>query len=139
MPILSDSLSSGAAERARSRVLVVDDDRPLTEMLRDVLIGEGYQVHAAPDGQRGIAAILAWHPHLVLLDVLMPFCTGPEVVAWMQQLPAGGRPLVILMTATSSDQLADLPVAGLIRKPFAIDTLLAQIDQQLLPALAQAS
>jgi two-component system response regulator MprA len=110
------------------RVLVVDDDRRLRDMLRRALESAGYEVDVAEDGGRALAAISGRTFDLVVLDVLMPGVDGLGVARRLRQR---GDPIPVLML-TARDAVNDR-VAGLdagaddyLVKPFAIDELLAR-------------
>src|SRR5882672_5211882 len=59
------------------RILVVDDDPIIVELLTLRLRGMGYEVHSAEDGEKGYEAALKFQPHLILCDVIMPRVDGP--------------------------------------------------------------
>src|SRR6266568_4089945 len=114
---------------AAGRVLVVDDDRRLRDMLRRALESVGYEVDTAEDGGRALAAISGRTFDLVVLDVLMPGVDGLGVARRLRQR---GDPIPVLML-TARDAVNDR-VAGLdagaddyLVKPFAIDELLARV------------
>ena len=111
------------------RVLVVDDDRRLRDMLRRALSSAGYDVDTAEDGGHALAAISGRAFDLVVLDVLMPGVDGFGVARRMRQR---GDPTPVLML-TAKDAVGDR-VAGLdagaddyLVKPFSIDELLARV------------
>jgi two-component system response regulator MprA len=111
------------------RVLVVDDDRRLRDMLRRALEAEGFAVDTAEDGGHALAAISQRAFDLVVLDVLMPGVDGLGVARRLRQR---GDPTPILML-TARDGVADR-VAGLdvgaddyLVKPFALDELMARV------------
>jgi len=111
------------------RVLVVDDDRRLRDMLRRALSSAGYDVDTAEDGGHALAAISGRAFDLVVLDVLMPGVDGFGVARRMRQR---GDPTPVLML-TAKDAIGDR-VAGLdagaddyLVKPFSIDELLARV------------
>ncbi len=62
-----------------TRILVVDDDRLIRQMARDVLRIAGFAVAEAADGPDGLAQAAALHPDLILLDLMMPGMDGYEV------------------------------------------------------------
>ncbi len=66
-------------KRSGTRVLVVDDEPAVTELLRRLLTREGYDVHIAGDGAAALEGIVAHRPHVVLLDVNMPGMSGIDV------------------------------------------------------------
>jgi two-component system, OmpR family, response regulator MprA len=113
----------------RARILVVDDDRKLREMLRRALESSGFEVATAEDGGRALAAVSAKAPDLIVLDVLMPGVDGLGVA---RRLRERGDPVPILML-TARDAVPDR-VAGLdagaddyLVKPFALDELTARV------------
>ena len=122
------------------RILVVDDDRRLRDMLRRALESEGFAVDTAEDGGRALAAISHRAFDLVVLDVLMPGVDGFGVARRLRQR---GDPTPILML-TARDGVADR-VAGLdvgaddyLVKPFALDELMARVRAMLRRAAGEA-
>ncbi|MGH2410178.1 MAG: response regulator, partial [Chloroflexota bacterium] len=78
------------------RILVVDDDERLAQVLRDGLAHYGYEVEVAADGPAALASVRARSPELIILDVLLPTLDGVEVC---RQVRALGGPPVIMLTA----------------------------------------
>lgn len=125
---------------AAGRVLVVDDDRRLRDMLRRALESEGFEIDVAEDGGRALAAISQRAFDLVVLDVLMPGVDGLGVARRLRQR---GDPTPILML-TARDGVPDR-VAGLdagaddyLVKPFSIEELLARVRALLRRASGEA-
>src|ERR671922_2619028 len=109
-------------------ILVADDDRTLTDMLRRTLTYEGYEVLTAANGSEALAQAQAHHPDLVVLDWLMPGLDGLDVA---RRLRAGDGPPILMLT--DRDAVADR-VAGLdsgaddyLVQPFAPAELLARV------------
>jgi two-component system response regulator MprA len=109
-------------------ILVVDDDRKITDMLRRTLTYEGYRVATAADGHEALAKAQAEKPDLVVLDWLMPGLNGIEVA---QRLRTAGDLLILMLTARDA---IDDRVTGLdsgaddyLVKPFAPEELLARV------------
>jgi len=113
---------------ALATVLVVDDDRKITDMLRRTLVYEGYRVVTANDGQTALAKAQTDRPDLVVLDWLMPDLDGIEVA---RRLRAAGDMLVLMLTARDAveDRVAGLDSGAddYLVKPFAPDELLARV------------
>ena len=63
----------------RQHILVVDDDEKITSMLRRSLTFEGYEVTIANNGQDALRLLMEREPHLIILDVMMPYLDGWEV------------------------------------------------------------
>ena len=83
--------------------LVVDDDDDLRALLTFKLLHSGFEVHGAPDGTSGLAAIVDLRPAIVLLDWMMPTMTGLEVCAQLREVPAVAATPVILLTAKAQE------------------------------------
>jgi two-component system, OmpR family, response regulator MprA len=122
------------------RILVVDDDRRLRDMLRRALEAEGFDVDTAEDGGRALAAISDRAFDLVVLDVLMPGVDGLGVARRLRQR---GDPTPILML-TARDGIPDR-VSGLdagaddyLVKPFALDELTARVRALIRRASGEA-
>src|SRR3954468_18923774 len=91
----------GAA--ARPRVLVIEDERDLTEVLTYNLQREGYEALVAHDGQEGLRKAQTLLPDLIILDLMLPVLTGQEV---LRGLKAGERTRdipVVILTARAED------------------------------------
>ena len=81
---------------ANEKILIVDDDKNICELLRLYLNKEGYQISLAHDGQAAVDTFEQQHPDLVLLDVMMPKMDGWEVC---RRIRAAGDTPVIMLTA----------------------------------------
>ncbi|HJW83642.1 MAG TPA: response regulator transcription factor [Anaerolineae bacterium] len=109
-------------------ILIVDDDRKITDMLRRTLAYEGYRVATAADGNEALGKAQAEQPDLVILDWLMP---GPDGIAVARQLRAAGDVPILMLTARDA---VEHRVEGLdsgaddyLVKPFAPEELLARV------------
>jgi DNA-binding NtrC family response regulator len=107
-------------------VLVVDDERHIVNLLRDLLEDEGYTVLSASDGEKALQVMDRQMPDLVVADVMMPRMDGPNLVhaihAQYKNLP------VILMSAARDPKLPD---ATFLAKPFDINDMLDLIESQI--------
>ncbi|MGI9093257.1 MAG: response regulator transcription factor [Mycobacteriales bacterium] len=113
----------------QTRVLVVDDDRPVRESLRRSLAFNGYQVDLAADGLAALDAIATNRPDAVILDVMMPRLDGIQTT---RRLRAAGDDVPILMLTareTVPDRIAGLEAGAddYLPKPFALEELLARL------------
>jgi len=111
-----------------ARLLVIDDDRSLVELLSDYLSRAGHEVTGAPDGQRGLAAAAETRPELVILDVTMPGLDGWQTLA---RLRASDTVPVIMLTARGDEaEILRGFAAGAddyVTKPFSFAQLSARI------------
>ncbi len=111
-----------------TRILLIDDDPKIMGLLRRGLAYEGFDVHTAPDGESGLAALSRYRPHVVLLDIAMPGVDGFETC---RRLRLESDTPVIMLTARDEvvDKVAalDMGADDYVAKPFAFDELLARI------------
>jgi len=112
------------------RLLVVDDDATIREMLQMVLVSEGYEVTTAAHGAAALTMLDRVRPHVILLDMKMPVMDGWEFLRRYRQRP-GAKVPVIVVTAAQDDKrrAADVGANAYIAKPFAIDDLIRVLDQ----------
>lgn len=113
-----------------ARVLVVDDDPDIRELVRFKLEACGHAVLTAPDGESGLAAVREHRPDLVLADWMMPSFTGLELLARMRADPATAGIAFILLTARTHD-ISERGIDGFIGKPFSLTKLTECVDAVL--------
>jgi two-component system alkaline phosphatase synthesis response regulator PhoP len=125
--------ASEATGRAKTRILIIEDEPAMVAGLRDNFEYEDYEVISAEDGVAGLERALADHPDLVVLDVMMPKMSGLEVC---KQLRAK-RPSLPIIMLTARGQEVD-KVVGLelgaddyVTKPFSIRELMARVKAVL--------
>ena len=83
------------------RVLVVDDEEPILELLRYNLEKNGYEVKTASDGIKAVEIAKKFTPDLVLLDIMMPKMDGVETCRQLRDLPDLQSTFIIFLTARS--------------------------------------
>ena len=114
------------------RVLVVDDDPDIRELVVGVLEDAGYEVAAAREGHAGLALAAAHRPDLILLDHNMPGCDGPCFLAGYRAQAGPHAPVVLVTATTSAAQRARAGGADdHLGKPFALDALLAVVARHV--------
>jgi two-component system, OmpR family, alkaline phosphatase synthesis response regulator PhoP len=86
------------------KVLVCDDERHIVRLIQVNLERQGYQVVTAFDGKEGLEKIRAEKPDLVVLDVMMPYMDGFEVLKTLRREPATETLPVIMLTAKAQDK-----------------------------------
>lgn len=114
----------------RKRVLVVEDDTEVAELLQSVLTNYNYDVEMADD----LSILQASREHLpdvILLDIFMPAVSGDEAARFLHSLPeTSDIPIVLMSGAKDLEQrAAQLNAAGYLSKPFDLDDLLAVIER----------
>ncbi len=112
-----------------ARVLVVDDEPNITELLGMALRYEGFTVQTAATGRAALTAVTQFSPALVILDVMLPDIDGMEV---LKRLNAGGHKVpIIFLTAkdATEDKVHGLTIGGddYVTKPFSIEELMARV------------
>jgi two-component system OmpR family response regulator len=119
---------SGSANAEGQRVLVVDDETYIRELVGTALRYEGFQVVEAADGRGALDAIRSSRPDLVVLDVMLPDFDGLEITRRIRS--EGIRIPVLFLTArdATEDKIAGLTVGGddYVSKPFSLDELIAR-------------
>jgi CheY-like chemotaxis protein len=105
------------------RVLVVDDDLDIRDVLVELLEGEGYRVSAAGDGQQALREASRNPPDVILLDLMMPVMSGWQFRAAQLRDPVLARIPVVVLSAFAND----LDVAAFVPKPFFIEEVLDTI------------
>jgi two-component system, OmpR family, phosphate regulon response regulator PhoB len=113
-----------------ARILVVEDDAGVGEMIEVVLVDEGYTVARARDGAEGLLLARDWKPDLILLDFVLPILDGSTVVRRLKAEPETAGIPVILMSAgrtirSHTEELQEADAA--LAKPFDIESLLTQV------------
>jgi two-component system KDP operon response regulator KdpE len=111
-----------------TRIVVVDDDRPLARALAINLRAHGYQVTLAHDGRSALTEITRTHPGVVVLDLGLPDLDGLEVLTDIRCSSA--VPVIVLSARSTSAEKVEALDAGAddyVTKPFAVNELLARI------------
>src|SRR5260370_9256157 len=130
---------------ARTRVLVIEDERALTDVLAYNLQREGYETLVSHDGQEGLRKAQTHLPDLILLDLMLPVMSGLDVC---RELRAGERtreiPIIILTAkAEETDQLVGFSMGAddYVTNPFTVKVLLQRIKavQRRLQGTAEPS
>jgi two-component system response regulator CpxR len=120
------------AEWRGPRILVVDDDAELCELVAEYLIPEGFQVDSVYDGVQGVDRSLSGEYSLVILDVMLPGIQGFEV---LRQIRAKSRLPIIMLTARGEDvdRIVGLEIGAddYLPKPFNPRELVARIQAVL--------
>lgn len=119
----------------KKRVLVVEDERDMAELIALRLTSEGYEVQHAYDGQEALVKIRSGKPDLILLDIFLPKLSGIEVLREVRQDPRISLTPVILVTAKGeeTDVIVGLQLGAddYVPKPFNSLLLLARMDAVL--------
>jgi CheY-like chemotaxis protein len=123
-----------------TRVLAVEDDQTIRDLLIELLSGEGFDIQCAANGLEALAILGGWIPDVIILDLMMPVMdaeTFREHQLKMQR--ASNVPIVVLSALNDvQDRAKALGATGVIAKPFDLDSLVRML-RDVIPASAKAS
>lgn len=114
------------------KILLIEDEEKILELVAEYLVSEGFNVVTANDGEAGVASFYSEQPDLVLLDVMLPKVSGLEVCRQIRQKHSTP---IIMLTARSEeiDKLLGLEFGAddYITKPFSLRELVARVKAVL--------
>lgn len=125
-----------ADEKPLKRVVVVDDDDDLRELLSLIVTREGFQAEPAWDGRQAIELIEARPPDLVILDLMLPRYGGYEILKRLQKGPLRALPVIVVTGRYNDPVTADLVrsesnVVALMPKPIVTEALAELLRERL--------
>lgn len=112
------------------RILCIEDDPVIRDLLREVLVAEGYAVVTFETADDALAHVRGIEPDLILVDLKLPGLDGSEFIQRYRGLRMTPRPIIVI---TAARVIQDVPtdVQCVITKPFDIDTLTSAIEEIL--------
>lgn len=120
---------------AKSRILIVEDDRSLAEVVSYNLEQAGYEVIVAYDGQDGLYQAQIKSPDMVLLDLMLPVIDGQEVCRRLRARSETEKVLIVMITAKSeeTDEVVGFSLGAddYVTKPFSVKVLLERVKALL--------
>jgi two-component system, OmpR family, alkaline phosphatase synthesis response regulator PhoP len=140
---IEDSTLSGERLMAKGTILVIDDEKDLTELVRYNLEKEGFAVKTAGNGEAGLAAVRSEIPDLILVDLMMPGMDGLELCRRLRTEARTASVPIIMLTAKSSesDRIVGLELGAddYVTKPFSPRELAARVKAVLRRTSPQAA
>jgi two-component system alkaline phosphatase synthesis response regulator PhoP len=119
-------------EPNQKKVLIVDDEPDILEIISYNLIKEGYEINTAKDGLEAVEKVAAFRPNLVILDIMMPKMSGVEVCKILRSKPEYNDTLIIFLTALSdeSSQIKGLQTGAddYVNKPISPKVLVSRVN-----------
>lgn len=116
---------------AKTSVLIIEDDRPLAEVISYNLTRAGYEVLTASDGQDGLNQAQMKHPDVVILDLMLPVLDGLEVCKRLRADATMQSTRILMLTAKAeeSDELIGFSLGAddYVSKPFSVKVLLERV------------
>src|SRR5712675_813999 len=129
--------TSRRAERATcmKRILIIEDDRDIVELVRYNLANEGFQVQAAFDGTSGLNTLKKTPPDLLLLDLMLPKVSGLDICREVRRDDSLNRLPILMLTARGdeADRVVGLEMGAddYVTKPFSPRELIARVKALL--------
>jgi len=118
----------------QTKILIIEDETALSEVLSAKIKKEGYEVTVAVDGEDGFKKIKDWHPDLILLDIVMPKMNGYEVLEKINEEKIN-IPVIIISNSGQPVELEKIKTLGavdyLIKTKFDPDQVIAKIKKYL--------
>ena len=118
-----------------AKILAADDDPIVQQFVSSILMENGYEVFTAPDGQQALDQARTIKPDLIILDLIMPYKDGYEVLRSLQESPDTRRIPVIILSAKSKEEDIIRGLEGgaedFIIKPFNALELVARVKKVL--------
>jgi DNA-binding response OmpR family regulator len=123
---------------SKPQVFLVDDDEDLSAVVRFFLERDGYRVTYVSDGRQAKEMIhQTGPPGLILLDLMLPYCSGTELLQLIRSQPKWNRVPVVMLTAVSAEEnivsLLDAGANDYVTKPFNPKELAARLRRFLRP------
>ena len=119
---------------AKRQILIVEDEAMLRRIVRDAVESAGHYVTTAEDGEEALRLFRAEQPHLVIADIMLPKLDGFEMVRAMREEGGNTQYLFLSARSTAEDVVDGFRVGGndYLRKPFAINELMARVEALLM-------
>ena len=116
-------------------ILVVDDDAPITILMRSLLREFGFEPVTARSGGEAVEAARQRHPDLVLLDKNMPGMLCEEVISALRSIDGDRRTPILILSgdSCSHEEIAALDADAAVQKPFDVQALVGRIRGYLQP------
>lgn len=120
-----------APPKSRRRILVIDDDVDLRELLSAVLKSAGYDVYTAENGAAALSVLRTMVPDAIILDLMMPVMNGWQFREAQTAIPQYAPIPTVCLSGyhAARHQAAALGMTTCIQKPFEVDDLIAIVDR----------
>ena len=120
------------ANMSKKRILIIEDEQDMSDLLAMRFRREQFDVHVALDGQEGLDKVKDLKPDIVLLDLMLPSLSGNEIASAMRADPKTAHIPIIMLTAKSeeSDIVVGLHIGAddYVTKPFSMSVLVARVQ-----------
>lgn len=118
------------------KILVIEDEAPLLQVLIDKITSEGFSVLGAKNGEEGLELALKEHPDLILLDIIMPVMDGMSMLYELRKDPWGNSvPVILLTNLSDAERVAEalrLKVYDfLVKSDWKLEDLVKKVKEKL--------
>jgi CheY-like chemotaxis protein len=114
------------------KVLVVDDEVGIVEILESILLEAGYEVETAASGEEGLQRVASGAPDAVFLDLRMPSLDGLDLMRALRSEPAWATiPVVVMSSLPEEAVVQGSGYTAFLRKPFRVSAVLAALQRAL--------
>ena len=118
-----------------ARVMVVDDEEDLRNLVKMVMEKEGFEVESAEDGNDFLEKVDRFQPDIVILDVMMPGPSTKEILQKLREKGVDSKIVLLTVVRFSSEEIKKLSemgnVVGYMTKPFDIPELVSEINKHV--------
>ena len=118
-----------------AKVMVVDDEEDIRDLVKMVMEKEGFEVESAKDGKDLLEKIDRFQPDLIILDVMMPGPSTKEILQKLREKDVNSKILLLTVVRFSSEEIKKLSeignVVGYMTKPFDIPELVSEINKHV--------
>ena len=124
------------AARHANRILLVDNDEMMLDILKIALKGCGYKLLVARDGMEAMQSVLKQEPDLIIMELMLPVLDGLRLLRWLRNEQLSALPVMVFTALDRPgvcDAVTGLGVAELVYKPIGRSELLRRV-RKLLPA-----
>ena len=119
------------SDEIKGKVLIVEDDKNYAEILKRVIMKNGYEINLAYDGKEGLELSTEWKPDVIIVDWMMPGMSGIELISKLREHPELRFSYIIMLTARveTEDKITGLEAGAddFITKPVDFGELIARI------------
>jgi two-component system alkaline phosphatase synthesis response regulator PhoP len=134
-PIFVDYMNKYGMTKSDFKILIVDDEKDVREILEYNIQKDGYKVYTAKNGEDALEIVRNKSPHLIVLDVMMPVMDGFQTCSKIRELPRNEKTIIVFLSARSEDysQISGFEAGGddYVTKPVNPKVLLSRIKALL--------
>lgn len=121
----------------KQKILIIEDDHALRQVLADRLFEEGFEVITAENGEEGLSQAISTRPSIILLDIFMPKMDGVTMLGKLRRVDEWGRNAYVMVITNSADAATIATIAGfgntefLIKSDWGLEDIVTRIKELL--------